>query len=99
MLPEYLMSTLELLRRGYPTGIPDDEYLPLLSVLGPHMSDRTLAQVVAEFTGKPFGVVQNDVYGISGREAPVDDSLARRRLLLVGLEAWTGESDVDPERK
>jgi hypothetical protein len=51
-IPAHLVSTYQLLECAFPVGIEEQEYLPLLSILYEQMSDRSLAQVIAEFTGR-----------------------------------------------
>ena len=90
MIPDHLQSTWDLLKRAYPSGIPTSDYLAVLAVLYPHMSDRNLAQVAATFTGKTLGIVTNDVYavGAGGRVTPESVAEVRKRLDRVGLAEW-----------
>lgn len=63
-IPAYLASTYQLIQCAFPQGIDDRIYLPMLSILYKNMSDRSLAKVVAEYTGKDYHVVLNDVYRV-----------------------------------
>ncbi|RYD67927.1 MAG: DUF3349 domain-containing protein, partial [Verrucomicrobiaceae bacterium] len=62
--PPYVVSTLALLEKAFPAGVAEEEYMPLLVLLYPYLSDRNLAEVVSMFTGRMYGGVLNDVYGV-----------------------------------
>jgi len=97
MIPSYLTSTLELLRVAFSAGISDSEYLPLLAALHPHMSDRNLAVVVADFTGKDPGIVQNDVYKAAAGGAASAEAVAavQSKLDAAGFVAWVKSEDEE----
>ena len=59
-MSDYLQPTYELLECAFPDGISDDEYFPLLAILHPEMSFRTLAEVLSHLTDKPYIEVLND---------------------------------------
>ncbi|MBA3923862.1 MAG: DUF3349 domain-containing protein [Nostocaceae cyanobacterium] len=96
-IPVHLVSTYHLLQCAFPQGIREQEYFPLLSILYEQMSDRSLAQVIAEFTGKEYPVVLNDVYRVGGAEAfssaveEVIDSV-KQKLIHCDYEKWLLES-------
>lgn len=92
-IPAHLVSTYQLLQCAFPQGIEEQEYLPLLSVLYDQMSDRTLAQVIAEFTGKEYHVVLNDVYAVGSIatfSAEVLDAI-KQKLMPCNYEMWLNE--------
>jgi hypothetical protein len=91
----HLASTYQLLQCAFPQGVMAQEYFPLLFLLYEQMSDRSLAQVIAEFTGKAYPVVLNDIYRI-GSEAPPSDIKAvlpslERKLMRCNYEQWLKE--------
>lgn len=45
--PEGLASTFLMLRRAYPQGLPNADYMPLLLAIGEEMSERQLATAIA----------------------------------------------------
>jgi hypothetical protein len=95
-LPPYLRSTQEMLRRAYPEGIPEDDYLPLLALLHAHMSFRTLARVMADATGRAYETVYQDVLGAASPHQPgkpplIDLERVRLRLQPHGFEQWCAE--------
>lgn len=60
----HLLSTYRLIKYAFSDGIESEAYLPLLALLSDEMSDRNLAELVAHYTGKDYGVVLNDVYRV-----------------------------------
>jgi hypothetical protein len=59
-VPEYLLPLLGVLRRAYPHGVPDRDYLALLQVLQFTLSERSLSVLVAALTGKDPATVTDD---------------------------------------
>jgi uncharacterized protein DUF3349 len=47
-LPPFLGKIVGWLRAGYPTGVPDHDYIPLFALLGMHLSDAELTAVADE---------------------------------------------------
>ena len=93
-IPAHLVSTYQLLQCAFPQGIEEQEYLPLLSILYEQMSDRSLAQVIAEFTGREYHAALNDVYRVGAAEASkvgeVVDSV-NQKLMRCDYEKWLVE--------
>lgn len=89
----YLLSTYQMINCAFPDGIQSEAYLPLLALLYDEMSDRNLAEVVAHYTGKDYGVVLNDVYRVRSTDVPNLEAIAkvRQRLLPCGYEEWLEE--------
>lgn len=77
---------LAVLRRAYPDGLPEEDYLPLLAVLSDGFSERQLAALVAEFADRERVVVDNDHAAVrSGRrQAATDVERVRSRLAKAG---------------
>ncbi|WP_433788429.1 nuclear transport factor 2 family protein [Actinoplanes sp. CA-252034] len=71
-LPEHLRSALEDLRRAYPDGLPQADYLPLLAAVEDDLSDRNRAAVVAALIGGDPLRVANDAAGDRPAPAEVD---------------------------
>ena len=89
----HLASTYQLSQCAFPQGIDDQKYLPLLSILYKNMSDRSLAQVVAEYTGKDYHVVLNDVYRVGSMttfSSEVLDSV-KQKLMSCNYEKWLAD--------
>jgi len=81
-LAEPLRPVLAVLQRTYPDGVPREDYRPMLIVLGNMLSDRNLAQVVAEFTGGEAVVVDNDAAAAHSINPPSRQERARVRAAL-----------------
>ncbi|MCU0534364.1 MAG: DUF3349 domain-containing protein [Hydrococcus sp. Prado102] len=96
-IPAHLVSTYQLLQCAFPQGIEEREYLPLLSILYKEMSDRCLAQVIAEFTEKEYPAVLNDVYRVGAAEtfsSAVEEVLdsVKQKLIRCDYDKWLLES-------
>lgn len=87
-IPTHLVSTYQLLQCAFPQGIEEKEYFPLLSVLYEQMSDRSLAQVIAEFTGREYAAVLNDVYQVGMVESSYAVEEIKQKLIHCGYENW-----------
>jgi hypothetical protein len=92
-LPPHLEPDLAVLRRAYPHGLSDEDYLPLLAVLHSQFSDRNLAALVAELVDGEIVVVDNDAAAAAGyrRPPPAEIERVRQHLLANGYE----EDDQD----
>lgn len=92
-VPVHLVSTYQLLQRAFPNGIDEQEYLPLLAILYKHMSDRSLAQVIAEYSGRDYYVVLNDVYQVGATQAQLSDAAEhiKQKLMACDYEKWLAD--------
>jgi len=88
--PTHLVSTYQLLQCAFPQGIDEQSYLPLLSILYQQMSDRNLAQVIAEFTEREYHTVLNDVYriGAAATFSPETTDSVQQKLIGCNYEQW-----------
>ena len=92
-VPDYLSSTVGLLRRAFPDGIGDADYMATLSLLYPHLADENLAKVVSHLTGKPVGIVTNDIYAAAARGVDREDLERVGQLLgVAGFDSWSKET-------
>lgn len=92
-IPAHLVTTYQMLECAFPQGIAEQEYLPLLSILYEQMSDRSLAQVIAEFTGRDYYAVLNDVYRVGSVETFPSESekvlnRVKHQLICCDYEKW-----------
>ncbi len=46
--PPFLEKVIGWLRAGYPTGVPDVDYVPLFALLGYHLSNEEVAAIANE---------------------------------------------------
>ena len=47
-LPPFLDKVVGWLRAGYPTGVPEHDYIPLFAILGYHLSNEEVAAIADE---------------------------------------------------
>ncbi|OUL33414.1 DUF3349 domain-containing protein [Nostoc sp. 106C] len=92
-IPAHLVSTYHLLECAFPQGIAEQEYIPLLSILCENMSNRSLARVIAEFTGKEYYAVLNDVFRVGALNifpSEVEEVLnsVKQKLIHCDYEKW-----------
>jgi hypothetical protein len=89
----HLVSTYQLVQCAFPHGVDEQLYLPLLSILYEQMSDRNLAQVIAELTGRDYHVVLNDVYrvGAIATFSPELIDSVQQKLMGCNYERWLAD--------
>ncbi len=91
-LPQPLWSAARMLRSAFPHGIPDTAYGPVLALLYEHFSDRHLAQLMADATGKDAARVLNDIHACAGSKPGTAATDSIRELLNQhGLQAVCAE--------
>ncbi|MBW4603191.1 MAG: DUF3349 domain-containing protein [Calothrix sp. FI2-JRJ7] len=93
IIPAHLVNTYQLIKCAFPQGIEEHNYFPLLSLLYEHMSDRSLAQVIAEYTGKNYYIALNEVYRVGEMETSssnIKDSIIKK-FMDCGYEKWLSE--------
>ena len=95
-LPESLERAFSVLRRAYPEGIPESDYLPLLAFLWDEMSKRALARVVAELTGRDPDGVYHDAHAAASGQRPAESDVARVRQRLEA-NGWEHEELPPPD--
>ena len=90
-IPAHLQSTASLINRAFPDGVQEPDYMPLLVVLYPHMSDENLATIVSLLTGRDRGIVLNDVYAAGSGINLESDVMAavQGRLKAAGFDQWS----------
>ena len=93
-IPEHLRSSLELVKRAYPEGVPEADYLPLLAALYEYFSDRNLAELTTFWSDRDYHVCLNDVYKAAAGK--LDTARVHERLLAAGLKEWEKEEDPPP---
>jgi hypothetical protein len=91
--PAHLETTLALVRRAYPHGVPIDEYLALLFVLSDHMCEENLA-MAASYWRDVDGSRLNDV--LTAIHEKPNATLVIEKLRAVGLEHWIAEEEPPP---
>jgi hypothetical protein len=89
-IPDELRSTYTMTRCAFPQSISQDDYLPLLAVLGEQMSFRQAAAVIALLQGKTYVQYLNDAYAALSHIGPDAAAVQQVKQVLVpcGYQAW-----------
>jgi len=91
-MPEHLKSTVDMLNRAYPAGIPENEYRALLTILYEHMSNRSLTNVIVILRGSNWGTAYNDVLAAGAAPSPAAETQpVLEKLRRVGFDSWLDE--------
>jgi hypothetical protein len=86
-VPEAIPSTVRLLQRAFPDGLPDRQIKPVLKVLMADLSDRQLTRVVVTVVGIDAGLALQLVHVAAALDPSSADVLEARALLRShGLE-------------
>jgi len=80
-----LREALAHLRRVYPRGVPEADYMALIAVLADRMSEENVAIVVAELIDGEVLVVANDVAAAQSVRVPAAAARARVRSTLESV--------------
>ena len=92
----FLSSIVSWLRAGYPDGVPQNDYLPLIALLSRRLTAEDVALVAAELTGRP----DFDQYDIGSAimrvtdELPSTEEVERVRQHLMGA-GWPLDDPLD----
>ena len=62
-LPPFLSTVVDWLRAGYPQGVPEQDYIPLLALLARRLTSEEVAAVAAELRGEGVLPVTNTDIG------------------------------------
>lgn len=95
MLPPFLASIIEWLRAGYPEGVPEQDYVPLLALLQRRLSDDEVDQVAdALIENGDLPIDKTDIAVLITKiinEMPLESDVDRvRRHLEAGGWPLTG---------
>ncbi|MEU1985932.1 DUF3349 domain-containing protein [Nocardia sp. NPDC019395] len=52
-MPRVLYAVIDWLRRGYPDGVPESDYIPLVALLRRRLTDDEVEQIAAEVLNSP----------------------------------------------
>jgi Protein of unknown function (DUF3349) len=103
-LPPLLQSIVDFVRKGYPQGVPQQDYLPLFALLSRRLSDAEIAELAEELAsagpdprtsaalGVSLGAAIERLTHVPPSETEVER--VRERLEAVG---WQPESETGPE--
>jgi hypothetical protein len=92
-MDQALREVVAQLRHAFPDGVPPDDYMALLAVLGEDMSEENVAVVVAELIDGETVVVANDAAAAQSVRAPKAAASARVRSVLESV-GWRPDPDL-----
>ena len=95
-VPEYLRSTVSMMRSAFPDGLPLEDYGPVLYLFRQrNWSYRGIAEAVQTCFEKEYTDALHDAYGSDTPRAPLDKvEHLRQHLQSHGFEAWEKEHDA-----
>lgn len=85
-LPPLLTSILGWLRAGYPNGVPEQDYVPLIALLRRRLSDDEVRTVTAALVDQESPVDRIDIGVLITKvtdEMPLESDIARVRAHLA----------------
>ncbi|MBF6254846.1 DUF3349 domain-containing protein [Nocardia farcinica] len=91
-MPPFLQAIIDWLRAGYPEGVPESDYIPLLAVLRRRLSDDEVAEIASAVYGSGDRTDIQVLITKVTNEMPSEQDVARVQERLAGRE-WP-----EPER-
>ncbi|WP_194832072.1 DUF3349 domain-containing protein [Nocardia sp. XZ_19_369] len=101
-MPPFLNAIIDWLRAGYPDGVPEADYIPLLALLRRRLSDDEVRQIAAELAGSgDFPADKTDIQVMITKvtnEMPSEADVSRVQTRLEA-HAWpqNGTTPEDPD--
>lgn len=86
-LPPFLTSIIGWLRAGYPNGVPEQDYVPLIALLRRRLSDDEVHAVTAALVDQASPVDRIDIGVLITKvtdEMPLESDISRVRSHLAG---------------
>ncbi|MGV9712240.1 DUF3349 domain-containing protein [Gordonia sp. NPDC003424] len=101
--PQFLRRIVDWLRAGYPNGVPQEDYIPLVAILRRQLSEDEVqevsAELIAESAPPPEPISKIDA-GVKitkvTHELPHDDDVARVRAHLEAAGWPFDDAPLDP---
>ncbi|MGW4845972.1 DUF3349 domain-containing protein [Nocardia brasiliensis] len=99
-MPPFLNAIIDWLRAGYPDGVPESDYIPLLALLRRRLSEDEVRQIAAELAGSgDLPADKTDIQVMITKvtnEMPSEADVARVQTRLAA-HAWPqdGSASVD----
>ena len=93
---DFNAKDFNVLKTIFPDRVSESEYRILQKILYEEYSDRNLAELMAQFTDKPYEKVYNDVLGAN--ESSVNEQEIQgmiERLRRVGILIGTNEVEME----
>jgi hypothetical protein len=97
-LPSFLARIVDWLRAGYPDGVPGQDYIPLVALLGSQLTDDELTLIATElaFSSFPESAVEigKAIGAVTSTEVSESDiARVRSRLAAGGWPLATPDRD------
>ena len=92
-LPPALQAVVDFVRKGYPQGVPEHDYLPLFALLRRRLSEEEVEELAAVLAEDPAASENPAAISVAIErlisEAPLESDVerVRERLATVGWEA------------
>lgn len=105
-LPPFLTSILGWLRAGYPNGVPEQDYVPLIALLRRRLSDDEVRAVTDALAAQPTSAIDPVDIGVLitkvTDEMPLESDIARVRAHLAAggwplADPWEGRRPERPD--
>ncbi|MBF6071154.1 DUF3349 domain-containing protein [Nocardia farcinica] len=85
-MPPFLQAIIDWLRAGYPEGVPESDYIPLLAVLRRRLSDDEVAEIASAVYGSGDRTDIQVLITKVTNEMPSEQDVARVQERLAGQE-------------
>jgi hypothetical protein len=97
-LPPVLQTIVDFVRKGYPQGVPQQDYMPLFALLSRRLSDEEITELAGELVGTSHAAsesVQDAIERLT-HQAPSATEVERveRHLRAAG---WDPETTPEPD--
>lgn len=84
-IPPVLQAVIDFVRKGYPQGVPEHDYLPLFALLRRRLSEQEVAEIAEALVGD--GAAQNPAaisrtIALLINESPSEQDIERVRARL-----------------
>jgi hypothetical protein len=98
-LPPLLQVIVDFVRKGYPQGVPQQDYMPLFALLGRRLSEEEIGELAEELAAAAPDARSSAARGVAigaaierlTRVSPTDAEIERVRLRLQSV-GWEPES-------
>lgn len=90
MIPAVVQRVIDWLRAGYPDGVPEQDYMPIIALLGQHIDEteqRDAALALAPELG--HDPAQLEALMVVARTSPPSEEEIERVSARLRLAGWT----------
>ena len=93
-VPSHLKSTINMIKSAYPSGIPSDDYFPLIRIMKDSgMSDRNVSEVLSILRGGKYVDYMYDVAHLAPNKSINKNTISSiiNTLKNFGFDDWCDE--------